>query len=112
MHELLRYMQTDTDVLIIDTPPVMAASDPVILSPRVDGVIVIVRLGETKLAALDRAVEQLQQVGANILGIVLNAVDDKSHHYYYNKGYYRYHYGTDYGKKRKFSIRKMTDRKQ
>jgi len=96
MLDLIKSFHVNSDLVIIDTPPVMAVTDPVVLSTRVDGVIIIVRPGVTKLAAVIRTVEQLNQVGANILGVVLNDVENKGSRYsQYYKGYY-YQYGKYY----------------
>lgn len=94
MMQLIQDLQESVDIVIIDSPPVMAVTDPVVLSPRVDGVVIVVRPGITKLAATIHTVEQLRQVGANILGVILNDVEDKGKRYSeYYKGYY-----TQYGK--------------
>lgn len=87
MNQLIRYLSTEWDVLIIDSPPLMAVTDSAILAPRVDGVLLVVKPGETKLAAARDAVEQLRRVGANLIGVVINEVDPKSGRYGY---YYRY----------------------
>lgn len=96
MVEMVRELEANSDLVLIDTPPVTAVTDPVILSTRVDGVIVVLRPGVTKLAAAIHTVEQLKQVGANLLGVVLNDVENKSNRYYhYYKGYY-YNYNKYY----------------
>jgi succinoglycan biosynthesis transport protein ExoP len=107
MMDLVKSLHVNSDLIIIDTPPVMAVTDPVVLSTRVDGVLIIVRPGVTKLAAVIRTIEQLNQVGANILGVVLNDVENKGSRYsQYYKGYYYqygkyYDYSTEGKKKRK-----------
>jgi len=104
MSEILSFISEQADVLIIDSPPVMAVTDSSVLAPRADGVLLVVKPGVTKLAEAAQAVEQLFRVNANILGVVLNEVDlSKSRYGYYQyKGYYHSYsayYGT--GKKKK-----------
>ncbi len=92
MVQILDQLSEQTDVIIIDTPPVLAVTDASVLSPHVDGIILVVKPGVTKLAACRQAVDQLRRVGANILGVVLNDVELKRSRYYYNyKGYYAYY---------------------
>jgi Mrp family chromosome partitioning ATPase len=91
----LEQVGSEADVLVIDSPPVMAVTDSVVLAPRVDGVLVVIRPGSTNLAASKQAVEQLRRVGARLLGVVLNEVDvsGSRYKYYRYKGYYySYHY--------------------
>jgi capsular exopolysaccharide synthesis family protein len=96
MLSIVSDLQQHMDIIIIDTPPVMAVSDPIALSTRIDGVIIIVRPGVTKQAALDHTVEQLRQVSANILGIVMNDSENKRARYSQSyRGYY-YQYNNYY----------------
>jgi polysaccharide biosynthesis transport protein len=110
MLEFIQLMKSKSDIVIIDTPPVTTVTDPVILATLVDGVILVLRPGATKLAAAIQATEQLKQVGANVIGVVLNDSDNKSSRYYHHyKGYY-YQYGKNYaystgGEKKKWKIR-------
>src|SRR6202795_2059387 len=79
--------------IVIDSPPVMAATDAVILSVQTDGVLLVVRSGETPKTAFTRTRDLLVSVKCNILGVVLNAVDSSSPDYYYSYRYYPYSYG-------------------
>jgi len=90
MYEILKQIGEQTDMIILDSPPVMAVTDAAVLAPRVDGVLLVVKPGSTKIAACKQAVEQLHRVGANILGVVLNDVEVKrsSYRYAYYRGYY------------------------
>jgi capsular exopolysaccharide synthesis family protein len=93
MGEIMRLLEEEVNMVILDTPPVMAVTDAAVLAPRVDGVLLVVKPGTTKLAAARQAVDQLRRVNANLLGIVLNEVDlsRRKYYYHYYKGYY-YHY--------------------
>jgi len=79
--------------IVIDSPPVMAATDAVILSVQADGVLLVVRSGETPKVAFTRTRDLLTSVKSRILGVVLNAVDSNAPDYYYSYRYYPYSYG-------------------
>jgi Mrp family chromosome partitioning ATPase len=71
------------DVVIFDTPPIMAVTDAIILSRQVDGVALVVHANRTRREVVRQSVQNLNQVGANILGAVLNKVSDGKTGYYY-----------------------------
>jgi capsular exopolysaccharide synthesis family protein len=79
--------------IVIDTPPVMAATDAVILSVQADGVLLVVRSGETPKEAFTRTRDLLVSVKCRLLGVVLNAVNSNAPDYYYSYRYYPYSYG-------------------
>jgi capsular exopolysaccharide synthesis family protein len=79
--------------VVIDSPPIMAATDAVILSVLADGVLLVVRSGETPKEAFTRTRDLLASVKSRVLGVVLNAVDSSSPDYYYSYRYYPYSYG-------------------
>src|SRR5271157_2603879 len=86
-------LRTKFKFVVIDSAPVMAATDAVILSVQVDGVLLVVRSGETPKAAFARTCELLVSVKSRLLGVVLNAVDASAPDYYYSYRYYPYSYG-------------------
>ena len=79
--------------IVLDSPPIMAATDAVILSVLADGVLLVVRSGETPKAAFTRTRDLLASVKCRVLGVVLNAVDSSAPDYYYSYRYYPYSYG-------------------
>jgi capsular exopolysaccharide synthesis family protein len=79
--------------IVIDSPPIMAATDAVILSVQADGVLLVVRSGETPKEAFTRTRDLLISVKCHLLGVVLNAVDSSAPDYYYSYRYYPYSYG-------------------
>jgi len=83
--------------IVIDSPPVMAATDAVIMSALTDGVLLVVRSGETPKEAFTRTRDLLAAVKCRLLGVVLNAVDSSAPDYYYSYRYYPYAYGYGYG---------------
>jgi succinoglycan biosynthesis transport protein ExoP len=86
-------LRTKFKFIVIDTPPVMAATDAVILSVKADGVVMVVRSGETPKEAFTRTRDLLMSVKCRLLGVVLNAVDSSAPDYYYSYRYYPYSYG-------------------
>lgn len=98
MNEILGEIELQSDVIILDTPPVLSVTDAAVLSSLADGVVLVVKVGKTKLAALAQSVEQLRQVNAKLIGIVLNEVNPRKLYYYRNYGYYKsakYYYEED-----------------
>jgi capsular exopolysaccharide synthesis family protein len=79
--------------IIFDTPPVIGLPDSLILSSYTDGVMLVAKSGKTTKGTTLETRRMLEAVGAKILGIVLNAVDQSamrhSHYYNYYKSYYR-----------------------
>jgi polysaccharide biosynthesis transport protein len=86
-------LRTKYRFVVIDSPPIMAATDAVILSVQVDGVLLVVRSGETPKVAFTRTRDLLTSVNCHLLGVVLNAVDSSAPDYYYSYRYYPYSYG-------------------
>jgi polysaccharide biosynthesis transport protein len=86
-------LRTKFKFVVIDSPPIMAATDAVILSVQTDGVLLVVRSGETPKEAFTRTRDLLSSVKCHMLGVVLNAVDSSAPDYYYSYRYYPYSYG-------------------
>jgi len=80
--------------VVIDSPPIMLATDAAILATWADGVLLVARSGETPKAAFSRAQELLASVKCRLLGVVLNAVNTAAPDYYYR---YYPNYGEYYG---------------
>ncbi|GAK51900.1 hypothetical protein U14_03146 [Candidatus Moduliflexus flocculans] len=89
---LIQALSKKYDRILIDSPPVNVVTDPVILSQIVDGVVLIVRAGQTSRDVARRARDQLLAVKARLLGGVLNSVDLQKDHYYYYSYYHNYYY--------------------
>ena len=86
-------LRTKFKFIVFDSPPIMAATDAVILSVQADGVLLVVRSGETPKEAFTRTRDLLSSVKCRVLGVVLNAVDSSAPDYYYSYRYYPYSYG-------------------
>jgi polysaccharide biosynthesis transport protein len=91
--EAIAELRTKFKFVVIDSPPIMAATDAVILSVQTDGVLLVVRSGETPKEAFTRTRDLLVSVKSRLLGVVLNAVDASAPDYYYSYRYYPYSYG-------------------
>ncbi len=90
MRRLLETLREGFELVIIDTPPLLAAGDAAVLGRRADGVVLVVRAGATEQRAAREAVRQLEMVRARIIGSVLNDPDATAHSYgdYYHYDYY------------------------
>jgi len=91
--EAIAELRTKYKFVVVDSPPIMAATDAVILSVQTDGVLLVVRSGETPKEAFTRTRDLLMSVKCHLLGVVLNAVDASAPDYYYSYRYYPYSYG-------------------
>jgi Mrp family chromosome partitioning ATPase len=90
LEQFLTEAKSRSSVVVLDSPPV-TLSESLVLSTRADGVLLVVRLGETPRTRAQDAVRQLRSVGANLLGIVLNAVPvarSRFSYGYYDEDYY------------------------
>ncbi len=93
MKEMLVELRGRYDHIIVDSPPLINVTDPVILSTMVDGVILVVHGGKSTRDLVRRARQELATVGAKIFGVVLNNVDlrrDGYDNYYYDRYYTNY----------------------
>ena len=93
MSFLISNLKKRFDVLIIDSPPILPASDALLLAPLSDGVVLIVKPGFMRRQLVRKCVEQLRLAKANMLGVVLNQVDvtRAGYYKYYHKYYSRYY---------------------
>ena len=87
MKDVLSQLSEQYDHVVVDTPPSLSVTDAVVLSPRADAVVLVIRSGQTTKQALRRSRDILTQVNAKVVGVLLNAVDLSSPDYYY---YYEY----------------------
>lgn len=94
----LAMLLKENGMVVLDAPPVLPVADARILAPLVDGVLLVVQSGLTTLQAARQAIENLHQVKARIIGVVLNKVDLETSHY-------SYYYGTNQASKHKVGRR-------
>lgn len=86
MGRLLEELKSKYDIIILDSAPLQAVTDAQILSTKVDGTVLVVRAEKTKRDSVQQAKALLDKVGANILGTVLNGVENTRKKYYYYYG--------------------------
>lgn len=91
--ELLKQFKDKFDTVILDCSPVLPVTDTIILGGRVDAVILVYQVGRVARGVLRRAVTQLTNANASILGVVLNEISGgememgHAYYYYYYKSY-------------------------
>ncbi len=99
MKKLLEVLSDNFDLVIVDSPPILAVTDAVVLSARADGVVLISNSGETRRNQLEQAVAKLMEVNANLIGVILNRLSAKTggyyYYYYYGRTYYHDESNTD-----------------
>jgi capsular exopolysaccharide synthesis family protein len=95
MKEMIQTLGQRFDHILVDSPPLMHVTDPVILSTLVDGVILVIHGGKSTREVVRRARMELSSVGAKVFGVVLNNLDLKREGY--DDPYYYYSYYSGYG---------------
>ena len=95
MSTILSTIHEDADMVVVDAPPLMAVTDAAVLATRVDGVLIVLQPGQTKLGSAQQTIERLRRVGANIIGVVINnvVIDRRNYvgyYYRYEDSYYQY----------------------
>jgi capsular exopolysaccharide synthesis family protein len=108
LKEFIEEAKTEYDLVLFDSPPILSAADAAILSSKMDGVLLVYRLGTVSRGLLRRSTTQLEQVNCRILGVILNGmkpeVSPDFHHFKYYKYYSSYGEEGKKGRKSKKSI--------
>jgi Mrp family chromosome partitioning ATPase len=86
----LRHSIMGFDYILLDTPPILAVTDALVVAPHVDGVILVVWSGKTPRESLKMAKEKLDMMNIKTMGVVLNHLNVRDLGYYYK--HYHYHY--------------------
>jgi len=111
MRELMQLVKEHFDIVLIDTPPVLAAIDPVIISSFSDCTVFVVRAGKTGRKLFLQAVEEIKKAKSQIIGVIYNEAKIRKNKYYspyyhyYQKEYYG-EYGEQFEKRGQESHRK------
>ena len=99
MRDLLTELRDNYDYILLDTPPVVAVTDAAVLSRLVDAVGIVVASGKVHRREVRTALQQMQNVRAKLMGVVLNSLNMRQlygpYYYYYHYYNYYYYYGTD-----------------
>ena len=98
MGHLIQALANEADIVIFDSPPVLAVTDAAVMARQVDGVLIVADAGRTKEGALVNATAELQKTGANVLGVALNRLDPRRGYNYY---YYYYSSDDETGERRR-----------
>lgn len=91
MSEILTELRKRFEYIIIDSPPLIAVTDSAVLSKTVDGVVMVLKAGQTTKELAKRASKNLREINAKIIGAILNNVDFERDRYYYYPYYYKYY---------------------
>ncbi len=86
MGTFLEEMKEHFDYVVMDTPPLGAVTDAQVLSTKVDGTILVVKAGTTKKDVVMNSVNLIKKVNGNLIGTVLNGVEQSKNKYYYYYG--------------------------
>ena len=93
---LIKKLESEWDMVLFDSPPLVAVTDATMVSKEIDQIIIVVKVGKTEKKAFEHTINALKNINAPLGGIVLNAVSEKDNYggYYYYYQYYHY-YGSD-----------------
>jgi capsular exopolysaccharide synthesis family protein len=100
MSKLVDQLEKDYDMVLFDSPPIVAVTDASMISSELDAIALVVKAGQTERSAVDRALDTVKNVKAPLIGAILNGASQESlggkYAYYYS--YYNYYYHSDDGK--------------
>jgi capsular exopolysaccharide synthesis family protein len=98
MRDSLQAATESFDLVLCDSPPVMAVGDAAALAALCDGVVLVIQVGRTAHDLLRRVVDQIEAVKGRILGVLLNRADPRRGGYYYAYETYQGYVGADAGR--------------
>ena len=91
--DVINNLEKDWDMILFDSPPLVAVTDATMVSKAIDCIVIVVKVGQTDKKAFEHTIQSLRNVSAPIQGVVLNAVTHKNSYgsYYYYYQYYNYY---------------------
>ncbi|CAI2432757.1 TPA: tyrosine-protein kinase Wzc [Serratia fonticola] len=92
---LLDWASENYDLVLVDTPPILAVTDAAIIGRHAGTTLMIARFAANTVKEIDISIKRFAQNGIDVKGIILNAVERKASNYYGNYGYYQYEYKAD-----------------
>jgi capsular exopolysaccharide synthesis family protein len=95
MIQLIQRLRNEFDFVLLDTPPVVAVTDALLLGHVADATVIIARAGHSRIDALLRAMDSVERSGANLLGVVLNDFNPVGSYGSYYKYYQYYQYSSN-----------------
>jgi capsular exopolysaccharide synthesis family protein len=97
MSHLVDQLEHEWDMILFDSPPIVAVTDASMISGEIDAIALVVKAGNTQRSAVDRALDMLKSVRAPLIGAILNGASQESlggkYAYYYS--YYNYYYHSE-----------------
>jgi capsular exopolysaccharide synthesis family protein len=94
MSKLVELLEQEWDIVLLDSPPIVAVTDASMISGEIDAIAIVVKAGSTERSAVDRALDMMRNVKAPLIGAILNGASKESlggkYAYYYS--YYNYYY--------------------
>ena len=90
--EFIEEVKKEYDVIIFDSSPILSTADAAILGMKVDGVLLVYRVGSISKGLLKRTVSQLEQVQCNLMGVIINGMKPDISPDFQGYKYYRYYY--------------------
>jgi capsular exopolysaccharide synthesis family protein len=94
MSLLIDKLEREWDMVLFDSPPIVAVTDASMISAEIDAVVMVVKAGQTDKAAVDRALDTISNVNSPLIGVILNGANPETlagkYSYYYS--YYNYYY--------------------
>ena len=97
MKDLVQALRARYEYVLLDTPPALSVTDPLIVAAQADGIVLVIRQGRCTRGMLSRVAEVFRSVGVKVYGFVLNGVDSSLPEYYGYLGYYSYDYKSKEG---------------
>lgn len=92
--ELMEWASKEYDLVIVDTPPVLAVTDPSIVGAFAGTTLMVARYGQNTIKEIDVARNRFEQSGIEVKGVIFNAIEKKASSSY-GYGYYNYAYSSD-----------------
>jgi capsular exopolysaccharide synthesis family protein len=97
MSKLIDRLEQEWDIILFDSPPIVAVTDSSMISAEIDALVMVVKAGQTDRAAVDRALDTISNVKSPLAGVILNGASPHTlsgkYSYYYS--YYNYYYNSD-----------------
>jgi capsular exopolysaccharide synthesis family protein len=97
MSQLVDQLEQEWDMILLDSPPIVAVTDASMISGEIDAIVLVVKAGHTERSAVDRALDMIRNVKAPLIGAILNGASQENlggkYAYYYS--YYNYYYNSE-----------------
>jgi Mrp family chromosome partitioning ATPase len=91
---LMRQIRNEYDLVLIDSPPVLAVTDPCVIAPRTDAMVIVIRMEKNSRSSVTHTREQLDAYGVRLLGVVANDATHAAERDGYNYDGYDVYYKT------------------